>query len=320
MIAEPVVEAATHADVEAIALLRTQQGWQRASELLHAIQSWDGGRIFVVRQGSLDPDATDPLAPIATTCAIAAAPVGVVGNVIVRADYRRHGLGRKIMEATITWMRGRGVTEAYLDATTDGRPLYRRLGFTDVDLSWYAQAEIGDLALEPLRALADGEVATFRDRAELSRMMALDHQAFGGERMGLLREIMSMPHHWLYAVDETDGEPQGYALVRLLEPPYRGIRIGPWVAATPSVAAALLTAILREKLWRSLPDLAHARDLQIVISVPGTNKDALALLTAAGCALHEDDLIMRLEMSGEARSAPSRHPEWLYGWIAPMLF
>jgi hypothetical protein len=110
--------------------------------------------------------------------------------------------------------------------------------------------------------------------------------------------------------------------VRLLEAPYRGIRVGPWVASGPDVAAALLAAILRERLWRSLPDLAHAHDLQVFISVPGTNRDAMALLSAVGAELHEDDLIMRLDMPGNGAKpgTSAGHPEWLYGWIAPMVF
>src|SRR5262245_54969273 len=85
VLATPQIEAATTADIPALVQLRLDQGWHRQDALLEALQSSSGGRTLIVREAAVRPDnaASDRL--IATTGALAAPPVGVIGNVIVRA-------------------------------------------------------------------------------------------------------------------------------------------------------------------------------------------------------------------------------------------
>jgi GNAT superfamily N-acetyltransferase len=326
----PHVEAATAADIESLVELRLQQGWQRGSDLLHAIQAWEHGRLLLIRESELNPQALDPQAPIAATSAIAASTVGVIGNVIVREDYRRRGLGRVVMAAALDWLRGEGVRSVLLDATEDGRPLYTKLGFVAVEPSWFAYAPVEAFHRERLRQLARGYQALHVSGAALPTVSALDAAAFGGDRLGFLRLLMGMPHRWLYLVYDAAGTPAGYTLVRALEMPYTGIRIGPWVARDASVAAALLLGVLDEHApWRR--DLAHdGHAAQLFASISGTNPEARALFEKAGGTLVVDDLIMQYDVpestpagppeDAAVRRAVAPHPEWLYGWVAPMVF
>lgn len=50
-------------------------------------------------------------------------------NVYTRADYRRRGISKKMIEMLIDEARAVGATEISLDATEMGRPLYETLGF-----------------------------------------------------------------------------------------------------------------------------------------------------------------------------------------------
>ena len=50
-------------------------------------------------------------------------------NVYTRADYRRRGISKKMVEILIDEAKENGVTEISLDATEMGRPLYESLGF-----------------------------------------------------------------------------------------------------------------------------------------------------------------------------------------------
>ena len=52
-------------------------------------------------------------------------------NVYTSPDYRGQGIARRMVEMLMEEARRRGVTEISLDATTSGRPLYRKLGFQD---------------------------------------------------------------------------------------------------------------------------------------------------------------------------------------------
>lgn len=52
-----------------------------------------------------------------------------VMNVYTNPNYRRRGIGRKMMEMLIDEAKERGVTHISLDATPDGAKLYKSLGF-----------------------------------------------------------------------------------------------------------------------------------------------------------------------------------------------
>lgn len=54
-------------------------------------------------------------------------------NVYIRADYRRRGISKKMVEILIDEAKENGVTEISLDATEMGRPLYESLGFKASD-------------------------------------------------------------------------------------------------------------------------------------------------------------------------------------------
>ena len=54
-------------------------------------------------------------------------------NVYTRADHRRRGISKKMVEILIEEAKENGVTEISLDATEIGRPLYEVLGFQASD-------------------------------------------------------------------------------------------------------------------------------------------------------------------------------------------
>ena len=52
-------------------------------------------------------------------------------NVYTRSEYRRKGIARKMVELLIEKAWEKGASEISLDATTLGRPLYEKMGFTN---------------------------------------------------------------------------------------------------------------------------------------------------------------------------------------------
>lgn len=52
-------------------------------------------------------------------------------NVYTRAEFRRRGVGKMMVQYLIEEAKSRGVTEISLDATEMGKPLYKALGFNE---------------------------------------------------------------------------------------------------------------------------------------------------------------------------------------------
>jgi GNAT superfamily N-acetyltransferase len=323
------VERASSDDLAELAALRVEQGWHASEALLRAIHTWAHGRHFILRASALGDDAAlDPTTIIAATSAIVAGPVAVIGNVITRPGLRGRGLGRAVMSATLAWLREHGARSVLLDATSAGQPLYQKLGFVARERSWIAYASLASLDLAVLQARAGAIPVQLRAMDDLPVVAALDQAAFGGDRLELLRLVASASDSWLYTADGA-GEPDGYLLVRALEPPRMGVRLGPWVAKTAGVGAALLAATLRpDAPWQA--GIAKNNGCQVSFSTSAASAEALSLFRAIGGTLELDDVVMRLDfdsdISGETGLANAtmrpiaEHPEWLYSWLAAMVF
>jgi len=321
------IDVATIADLPALGELRLAQGWLRPEALLRAIAEWEGGRIFVIRESAVQPDPYSPPAPVVTTSVIAAGRVGVIGNVIVREDFRRRGLGRLIMKAALDWLHARGVRWALLDATADGYPLYLSLGFVEAEPSWFGHVPLARIRRSVLAAQAADVRVLPREPSHIRRLVMLETAAFGGDRTRFLELVMRAPGSTLYVAEDASGAPVGYLIVRPIEAPYIGGRIGPWVAHDAGTAAALLVrALAADAPWQAnLGDVSDA-DAELFVSPPGTNPHAVELLSAIGVRVVRDDVVMRLDlMRADANDAVDLspivdHPEWLYSWLAPMVF
>lgn len=54
-----------------------------------------------------------------------------VYNVYTEPAHRRHGLARLVMDAIHAWCREAGITSIALNASRDGQPLYRSMGYAE---------------------------------------------------------------------------------------------------------------------------------------------------------------------------------------------
>lgn len=326
MIAAPRIELATPTDLDALAEMRVELGWHRNEPILASALAWEHGRIFVVRAGSLGApvDEADRLA--ATTSAIAAGPIGVIGNVGVRPQFRRLGLGKLLTAHAVEWQRSQGVRTSWLDATSSGRPLYLKLGFTDATESWVVHTPMRNLDTQRIETLAASFVAVPISTDALSSVAHLDHSAFGGDRFGLLRTMAYQPGSELMIAHRTDDaakQPLGYALTRRFESPYTGTRIGPMVARDDNVAAALVLAAIRADTQRSATNEAYGG--AYFSAGGGEMPHARAFFDSIGAATEVDDMVMRLALDSashdsEPPTATAVEKARLYSWSSSMLF
>ena len=53
-------------------------------------------------------------------------------NVFVEKEYRKQGLAKRLMTTILEWCNGQGIQSVTLNASKEGKPLYEKLGFSDV--------------------------------------------------------------------------------------------------------------------------------------------------------------------------------------------
>lgn len=181
--------------------------------------------------------------------------LGWIGMVLVHPDARRRGIGSALMNRAIDALRRRGTDCIKLDATDQGRPVYLKLGFRDErPIVRYA----GEIRTP--EAPRDAPLAENPAEADWPAVAALDAEAFGADRMGLLTRLSAM--HGAAVVREG-GRLRAFALAR---PGHAAAQLGPSVAMDADAAwavAAHLTAGLagQRAVMDVLPENAAAVDL-----------------------------------------------------------
>ncbi|MCA1568750.1 MAG: GNAT family N-acetyltransferase [Chloroflexi bacterium] len=235
------LRAADAADLPRIAELRQKVGWSVHEWALRAVLRPPHARCVVAVDGS------DRVVAIGS--GISYGRLGIVGNMIVEAAHRRRGIGAAILGGVMEFLEGRGSTRMELYATSDGRPLYAEHGFEPTGAS--AMVRVPRALRSPGERLELAEAGPDTG-VELA---AYDAPRFGGDRRMLLREALDDPERPLIAA-RRGGEMVGYGWIRP-----DGERIGPLVADTPEIAAA----IIGEAFGR----MPQAREL--TLNVPSEN-------------------------------------------------
>ena len=202
-------------------------------------------------------------------------PTGWVHGIVVRPERRRSGLGTRLTEAAIGWLRSQSVGTVLLLATEAGRPVYDRLGFTEGERYGSFPWPIPDPAGAEIRRMTS---------SHLPEVRALDRQATGEDRAGFI-EALSVSG-W---VATRAGAVAGFHLAW----PWGG---GPIVADDPATGRALIG--LAQRLQP-----APSRGL----GLPVTNDAAMKHLAALG--LTADRYLTRMWLG----LPPAWRPDMIFG-------
>ena len=235
------------ADTEAlVALLEVAYG-----------RAWRRGDLTLFQQ--VQPDGWYAMAAgtslVAAAGAISYGPLCWIGSVATHPGWQRRGLARRLTEHLVSWAWRNGAHTVALDASDQGEPVYRRLGFT------------GDAAtVEYLVPRHGGRLAPGTRLArpdDLPAILAFDEAAFGCSRAALLGGLLADPANRCLLAEER-GTLRGYLVDR-------ADVLGPGAALTPGLAVALVSSA------RTLPSPADAARLMVPVE-----SDAHHALDAAG--------------------------------------
>lgn len=196
-----------------------------------------------------------------------------IGNLLVAPSQRRQGVGRALMAAVLQRLDEGGCATVWLTASSDGAPLYRSLGFREIDSvrRWRASGSL----VKELPAAVD-----------LEQAQLLDRMGWGDSRR-LLFSGGGSADGWLLGSD---------AFLRC-RPAGDCLQFGPWGARTARAAGKLLEQVAAQR-----GDAGT-----ICVDVPAANRAAGRLLATHGFSAAGGTLLMY------RGKQPLYRPELIYG-------
>jgi len=186
--------------------------------------------------------------------------------VLVDPDYRRQGLATTLMDAVVARQEAAGRVPG-LDATPDGREVYRRIGFEEDYRSGRYRAENVDLSAVDPPDLPDVTIRPLQE-SDLPPIAATDEAVFGGVRSALVAHLLGRvpgAPHGAWRGDDL----VGYVFAREGREAHQ---VGPLVADSPEVAIALARAAL------------GSIEGPVYLDAPEAQTDFVAWLAAVGFA------------------------------------
>lgn len=173
-----------------------------------------------------------------------------IGNLLVAPHYRRQGIGRALLAAVVRLLDNSGCETIWLTASNDGAPLYRTLGFAQIDTVQ--------------RWRVAGRLATDLPCAvDLEQAALLDRMGWGDNRAPLFAGGQGRAG-WLLGRD-------GFLCCQSAG---TGLQLGPWGALYGKSAARLLELVMDDVTGYG----------EIFLDVPRGNRNAGRLLQTHGFA------------------------------------
>ncbi len=217
-----LVRPATPGDLPEINRLKTAAGWnQTETDLAFFLQQFPATVWVAVHNGQVIGS---------TTAAVYARQMAWIGMVLVDPEFRRQGVGHRLMSTAIEALAG--IPRVKLDATPDGKKLYDRMDFQD---EYLLHRMIARLVI-PRDTPAAGVRPMRPD--DLPAVIAADQAAIGAAREALLTSLFQRAPHLAWI---STAAPTAFCLGRTGA---QFTQIGPVVAPDPNTAQNLVHAAL----------------------------------------------------------------------------
>ncbi len=195
--------------------------------------------------------------PIGMICSICFRAYGFLGNLLVDPEYRKRGLGRKLMVHALEYLDSLSVRHIELDAVYAAAPLYRRLGFRDKYVS-KRMIRHRSPTLSPVPA---------NTPVDIPLICELDATLTGIDRTVVLQRLID-EYGGCIAVSQRT-ELNGFGLVRPAGSCARAL--GPIIAKDMASARTVVERAI-----------ASHGDLPLILAVPDGKRDWEDILIAYG--------------------------------------
>jgi GNAT superfamily N-acetyltransferase len=240
---------------------------------LTAEEHWGYGTRDLRRMLTLEPKGCLVAAldnhPVGLTTAISyGRKLGWIGNVVVHREYRRAGIGSRLVESAIRHLLRSRVDSIGLNSYPENVRMYERLNFKAVD---------GFVRLSIRRRTGTGphesQTIPFAD------ILRLDRHVFGADRSRLLRRLLrEFPEGWSWVAEGS--KVLGYSLVKQYDD---SSEIGPMVCI--EMNADTISTLLGSSI-------VLARESPIEIAVPRSNRIVLEMAARLGFRIVRKGYVM----------------------------
>ena len=187
--------------------------------------------------------------------------------VLVDPEFRRRGIATNLVRKALRYLERKGCQCQKLDATSEGKGIYERLGF----LVEYEVQRWRRSAVSPPEPREGGPLAMI-EHSLPPGLEAFDRRAFGASRRRFLESFLAGGSAG-YVCRESEPRPgtdpeehalRGYGFAR---PGWRAVQVGPLVAIGPQVAEQLMERLLR-----------HFGESEMIADVVAENRSVRDLL------------------------------------------
>jgi GNAT superfamily N-acetyltransferase len=243
-------------DYEFAVELANTMDWNMATEDFQFMSSLEPEGCFVAFEGTQ---------PVGIATCINYGRVGWFGNLIVKDQYRKKGVGSLLVNHSTKYLLKKGVQTIGLYAYPNLVGFYSNLGFRPNE-------EFSVLHSQKLPPIAIATTLPSVGKEELSAIEKFDSECFGGERKKLLESIISVEGNLSYYVPDGEGVV-GYAASTVYE---RMAWVGPLMCRQTNfeAAASLVKAVLSKLAGKSVYAVAPKNSaLSNVFSGLGFKKD-----------------------------------------------
>lgn len=201
--------------------------------------------------------------------------LGWIGLLVVKAEYRKMGIGKLLTTKAKDYLLSRGVQTVKLEAVPEVSGLYRKMGFVDEydSLRFKGTVESASLSRSSSSALIK--------KKDLAELASFDSRYFGADRTRVLRKLYD-ENPQLCFFSYSGSEITGYVMCRKAK---IGYNLGPMVCNPGSPETA--KELLQECMGKLSPKT------EIFVGVPAINLAATKILRELGFVKYSHSIRMR---------------------------
>ncbi len=186
-------------DIEAGMRLKTQANWNQTPA--------DWQRFLALQpDGCFLAESDHGVVGTITTCVFGC--VGWIGMLLVDERYRGRGIGTRLMERAMCFLRETGASRMRLDATEAGHPLHQKMGFR----TQYHVVRFAGVPVVPVDAVSRVQARAYRI-ADLPGLLSLDRTYTNVNRSRLLARLVEEPTIATRVVGESE-DVRGFLIER----------------------------------------------------------------------------------------------------------